>query len=164
MKIQYNRNRYYDYYTGRWLTQDPLGYVDGMNLYEYANCNPTLRGDPYGYCSSGSYSLSGVKYSVKTSGFCPPFTKAAAKSKIKKLLKKHKKKSFDTCPPGEECKCGWTSSDSGPISANYTKIFWWFPWGGPKPGLVAWFKCTVNASGSVILTYSFRIGGKCCPK
>jgi len=25
LKIQYNRNRYYDYYTGRWLTQDPLG-------------------------------------------------------------------------------------------------------------------------------------------
>ena len=25
LKIQYNRNRYYDYYTGRWLTHDPLG-------------------------------------------------------------------------------------------------------------------------------------------
>jgi len=25
LKIQYNRNRYYDSYTGRWTTQDPLG-------------------------------------------------------------------------------------------------------------------------------------------
>ena len=25
LKIQYNRNRYYDYYTGRWTTQDPAG-------------------------------------------------------------------------------------------------------------------------------------------
>ena len=25
LKLQYNRNRYYDQYTGRWLTHDPLG-------------------------------------------------------------------------------------------------------------------------------------------
>jgi len=25
LKIQYNRNRYYDYYTGRWTPQDPAG-------------------------------------------------------------------------------------------------------------------------------------------
>src|SRR3989304_2697253 len=51
LKIQYNRNRYYDSYTGRWTTHDPLGitlnlqwpnwldnprqYLDGMNLYPY---------------------------------------------------------------------------------------------------------------------------------
>ena len=65
LKIQYNRNRYYDYYTGRWLTQDPLGidpaadphrspfwalgqYVDGSNLYEYANTDPLVKHDPWG--------------------------------------------------------------------------------------------------------------------
>jgi len=43
-----NRNRYYDYYTGRWLQRDPLGYVDGMNSYEYVLCNPLKLVDPKG--------------------------------------------------------------------------------------------------------------------
>jgi RHS repeat-associated protein len=33
--IQYSRARYYDYETGRWYQREPLGYVDGMGLYEY---------------------------------------------------------------------------------------------------------------------------------
>ena len=48
LKIQYNRNSYYDYYTGRWLTHDPLGYIDGMNLYEYVRSNPFGYSDPFG--------------------------------------------------------------------------------------------------------------------
>jgi RHS repeat-associated protein len=64
LKIQYNRNRYYDYYTGRWLTHDPLGvslaessdnifaawvqYVHGENLYEYVKSSPLGKGDPFG--------------------------------------------------------------------------------------------------------------------
>ncbi len=64
LKIQYNRNRYYDQYTGRWLTHDPLGitpnpqkrnlfrptreYADGMNLYEYVTSAPTSNWDPMG--------------------------------------------------------------------------------------------------------------------
>ena len=46
--LQYNRNRYYDYYAGRWLTQDPLGYVDGMSLYEYAEGQPVSGRDSFG--------------------------------------------------------------------------------------------------------------------
>ncbi len=46
--LQYNRNRYYNYYTGRWLTQDPLEYVDGMSLYEGCLSNPLLYVDPLG--------------------------------------------------------------------------------------------------------------------
>jgi len=58
LKIQYNRNRYYDYYTGRWLTHDPAGmanylleklqYFDGMNLYQYVHSNPANARDPLG--------------------------------------------------------------------------------------------------------------------
>jgi RHS repeat-associated protein len=38
--IQYSRARYYDYETGRWYQRDPLGYVDGMGLYEYVGSAP----------------------------------------------------------------------------------------------------------------------------
>jgi len=64
LKIQYNRNRYYDQYTGRWLTHDPLGitpnpqkpnrfapigqYTDGLSLYEYVSSDTTNRSDPWG--------------------------------------------------------------------------------------------------------------------
>jgi RHS repeat-associated protein len=52
LTIQYNRNRYYDYYAGRWTTHDPLGYVDAMNLYEYAGSAPTAGLDALGLMSA----------------------------------------------------------------------------------------------------------------
>ncbi len=33
---------------GRWLQRDPLGYVDGVNLYEYVASRPTVLVDPLG--------------------------------------------------------------------------------------------------------------------
>jgi len=58
------RNRYYDYYTGRWLTHDPLGitpnppmpnvfdaigqYKDGLSLYQYVKSNPLVNSDSMG--------------------------------------------------------------------------------------------------------------------
>ncbi|MHC4868024.1 MAG: RHS repeat domain-containing protein, partial [Planctomycetota bacterium] len=39
---------YYDYYTGRWLTHDPAGYVDGLSLYVYCRLNPLNCHDPMG--------------------------------------------------------------------------------------------------------------------
>jgi RHS repeat-associated protein len=66
LKLQYNRNRYYDCETGRWLTQDPLGivpngqwpnkfepsaqYTDSLGLYEYVGNCPASIIDPYGLC------------------------------------------------------------------------------------------------------------------
>ncbi|MEE9402258.1 MAG: RHS repeat-associated core domain-containing protein, partial [Desulfobacteria bacterium] len=44
----YYRHRTYDTYTARFLQQDPLGYVDGMNLYEYVKSNTVAGSDPYG--------------------------------------------------------------------------------------------------------------------
>jgi len=64
LTLQHNRHRYYDYYTGRWLTEDPLGidpsgaeqnlflallqYGDGLSLYHYAASNPLTWSDPNG--------------------------------------------------------------------------------------------------------------------
>ncbi|MFH1418312.1 MAG: RHS repeat-associated core domain-containing protein [Planctomycetota bacterium] len=33
---------------GRWLQRDPLGYVDGVNLYQYVRGNPLFSVDPFG--------------------------------------------------------------------------------------------------------------------
>jgi len=38
----------YDYSTGRWLTQDPLGYQAGLNLYTYSRNDPPNSLDPMG--------------------------------------------------------------------------------------------------------------------
>jgi len=42
----YWRARWYDPEHARWLTRDPLGYVDGGNLYEAFGGNGQLFGDP----------------------------------------------------------------------------------------------------------------------
>jgi RHS repeat-associated protein len=50
--------------TGKWLQKDPLGYVDGMDLYEYAGDNPlTAPGPSRGGadCIPTTYSLRGCK-------------------------------------------------------------------------------------------------------
>lgn len=47
--LQFNRARYYDPTTGRWITQDPLGFDAGdSNLYRYVNNHVTTDSDPSG--------------------------------------------------------------------------------------------------------------------
>jgi RHS repeat-associated protein len=41
--------RYYNPQTGRWLSPDPLGMIDGPNLYAYVNNNPVNWIDPWGF-------------------------------------------------------------------------------------------------------------------
>jgi RHS repeat-associated protein len=48
------RRRVYSATFGRWLTRDPLGYVDGINLYGYAFTNPSAFTDPLGLKCSDS--------------------------------------------------------------------------------------------------------------
>lgn len=42
------RFRWYSPEHGRWLERDPIGYVDGMNLYAYADESPFVWTDPSG--------------------------------------------------------------------------------------------------------------------
>jgi RHS repeat-associated protein len=46
--IYFYRARYYNSAEGRFLTRDPLGYSNGMNLYEYVRSRPTFAADPRG--------------------------------------------------------------------------------------------------------------------
>jgi RHS repeat-associated protein len=46
--LHYYRARYYSPEMGRFLQRDPIGYSDGMNLYEYVHSNPLKYYDPFG--------------------------------------------------------------------------------------------------------------------
>jgi len=47
--------RTYSIDLGRFIQQDPLGYIDGMNLYEYTNSNPINYIDPFGTYGYGIF-------------------------------------------------------------------------------------------------------------
>jgi RHS repeat-associated protein len=46
------RHRVYDPSAGRWLTRDPAGFIDGMNLCEYCGAPPLDANDPFGLLRS----------------------------------------------------------------------------------------------------------------
>ncbi len=46
--LYYAINRYYHPRLGRFISKDPLGYVDGMNMYAYVGGNPASAMDPLG--------------------------------------------------------------------------------------------------------------------
>ena len=46
--LYYYRTRYYDPRAGRFLSEDPLGWAGGLNLYGYVFNNPALLADPTG--------------------------------------------------------------------------------------------------------------------
>lgn len=46
--LYYMSARYYVPWLGRWLSADPAGYVDGLNLYAYCHNNPVVLRDPSG--------------------------------------------------------------------------------------------------------------------
>jgi RHS repeat-associated protein len=46
--VSYYRARYYDPNTGRFLSEDPLGLVGGLNLYRYVTNRPVSFVDPFG--------------------------------------------------------------------------------------------------------------------
>jgi RHS repeat-associated protein len=46
--IDYYRARYYNPLTGRFLSEDPMGFGGGMNFYTYGEDDPTDLGDPFG--------------------------------------------------------------------------------------------------------------------
>jgi RHS repeat-associated protein len=59
--LLYYRSRYYDPQTGRFLSQDPIGFGGGENLYSYALGNPIQHSDPSGqYVGADDLALAGI--------------------------------------------------------------------------------------------------------
>jgi RHS repeat-associated protein len=48
---KYYRARYLDPNTGRFVSEDPITFVGGMNFYTYVGANPATFGDPLGLCA-----------------------------------------------------------------------------------------------------------------
>jgi uncharacterized protein RhaS with RHS repeats len=46
--LSHYRARYYDFNTGRFLGEDPIGFNGGVNFYRYVRNNPILLIDPFG--------------------------------------------------------------------------------------------------------------------
>ncbi|BCO31672.1 hypothetical protein TspCOW1_17750 [Thiohalobacter sp. COW1] len=46
--LYYMRARYYDAEVGRFISEDPIGFEGGLNLYAYVGGNPVLLNDPVG--------------------------------------------------------------------------------------------------------------------
>jgi RHS repeat-associated protein len=54
--LYYIRNRYYHPTLGRFISRDPLEYMDGMNLNEYVQSNPVAYTDPSGLRTRKTFS------------------------------------------------------------------------------------------------------------
>lgn len=74
------RNRMYHPHLGAWMQRDPVGYSDGMSLYQYVGSGPVVKTDamglgpivdPYG-TSDFSDLLSDILEWIKTTKTCPP--------------------------------------------------------------------------------------------
>ncbi|WKB56196.1 RHS repeat-associated core domain-containing protein [Eleftheria terrae] len=72
--LHYNRNRYYDSHSGRFISKDPIGLLGGIHLYEYAP-NPVHWIDPLGLSAASDlpklrgYTVPRVKNTVSKAGF-----------------------------------------------------------------------------------------------
>lgn len=56
--------RTYSPSAGRWITRDPEGYIDGLNLYERVRSNPVIFADPFGLCQDSTGAAGGIGGSV----------------------------------------------------------------------------------------------------
>ena len=66
--LHYNRHRYYDPTSGRFISKDPIGLAGGINVYQYAP-NPVGWIDPFGLkCQSGLSSRAARREAMRQAG------------------------------------------------------------------------------------------------
>jgi len=79
-ELQYNRARWYDPNTGRWLSKDPIGFAAGdANLYRYTGNQPTVRTDPSGLEAT-------LAIYIDTRGMPRNFNITGVQRELKKIL------------------------------------------------------------------------------
>jgi len=64
--LYYMRARYYDAQIGRFISEDPIGFAGGINLYAYVGGNPVMLVDPSGLEATSIPSFNPTKLSVGT--------------------------------------------------------------------------------------------------
>jgi RHS repeat-associated protein len=71
--LLYLRNRWYDPGSGTWLTTDPAGEIDSVNLYGYVGLRPQMGTDPLGLSAWSSIQgyVAGITEEVDPSGLLP---------------------------------------------------------------------------------------------
>jgi len=62
--LYYYRARYYDPDSGRFVSQDPIGYRGGANLYAFAGSNPVNHRDPHGLWLDTFIDLGFIAYDI----------------------------------------------------------------------------------------------------
>lgn len=82
--LYFYKARYYSPVLGRFLQRDPLGFVDGMSVYEYVFSNPVNWIDEFGLCSSPckkkpwwEKGLDGLQTGLDVAGLIPGFGEIA---------------------------------------------------------------------------------------
>ncbi len=102
--LVYFRNRYYDPEMGRFISADPMGFVDGPSMYAFAGYDPVNMGDPLGLeiMVTGTYQDKYLEYLQRLLPFQIKLDKGkvvldgvAGKKKLKKLRKSLDKKELE---------------------------------------------------------------------
>jgi len=114
VNLYYYRFRTYDPQKGRFLSRDPIGYQEGMNLYEYVRSNPIMFIDPMGlYVAPDFYCCTkGEERKIKSA-------LAAAETMSKKAYNYLKNLSHPFDTKSTRYKTWFGKDDKG---------WWWFFW------------------------------------
>ena len=107
--LVYNRARMLSPTLGRFMQRDPLGYVDGMSLYQYVNSRPIDWGDPYG---TFSWLLNlirpGIRGPIRPYPHVPNFPESFDDNWVLHSRKKHDYRKNEDKPPCPYEGGGWT--------------------------------------------------------
>jgi RHS repeat-associated protein len=118
--LQYNRARYYDATTGRWISLDPMGFDAGdSNLYRYVNNRATCDVDPSGL------QYPGIERVRITPGAGPGLTSSEARAAEKKMQGLGFFNAYDFFIYGLRAKEYTTTLEYTPLYDG--RVPWWTP-------------------------------------